>query len=40
MALNFFPETILLLKVDYFEGILNWNEIDRMVNDHLSSYNL
>ena len=40
MALNFFPETILLLKVDYFEGILNWNEIDRMANDHLSSYNL
>ena len=39
MALKFFPETILLLKVDRFEGILNCNKIDRMVNDHLSSYN-
>ena len=39
MALKFFPETILLLKVDCFEGILNCNKIDRMVNDHLSSCN-
>ena len=23
MALKFFPDTILLLKVDHFEGILN-----------------
>ena len=23
MAFNFFPDTILLLKMDYFEGILN-----------------
>ena len=24
MAFKFFPDTILLLKVDCFEGILNW----------------
>ena len=35
MAFKFFPDTILLLKVDYFEGILNWIKIDGMVNDHL-----
>ena len=28
-----------LLKVDRFEGILNWIKINGMVNDHLSSYN-
>ena len=39
MAFNFFPDTILLLKVDRFEGILNWIKIDEMVNDHLSSCN-
>ena len=39
MALKFFPETILLLKVDSFKGILNWNKIDAMVNDHSSSCN-
>ena len=39
MAFKFFPDTILLLKVDRFEGILNWIEIDGMVNDHLSSCN-
>ena len=39
MALKFFPETILLLKVDRFEGILNQIIIDRMVNDHSSSCN-
>ena len=38
MALKFFLDTILVLKVDHFEGILNWNKIDRLVNDHLSSY--
>ena len=37
MALKFFPETILLLKMEHFEGILNQNKIDRMVNDHLNS---
>ena len=39
MALKSFPETTLLLKVDHFEGILNWIKIDRMVNDHSSSCN-
>ena len=39
MALTFFPDAILLLKVDSFEGILNWIRIDGMVNDHLSSCN-
>ena len=40
MAFNFLPDTILLLKVDHFEGILNQIKIDRMVNNHLSSCNL
>ena len=40
MAFKFFPDTILLLKVHHFEGILNRIKIDRMVNDHLSSCNL
>ena len=39
MAFKFFPDTILLLKVDRFEGILNQIIIDGMVNDHLSSCN-
>ena len=39
MAIKFFPDTILLLKVDNCEGILNWIKIDGMVNDHLSSCN-
>ena len=39
MALKFFPGTILLLKVDRFEEILNGIKIDEMVNDHLSSCN-
>ena len=37
MALKLFPETILLLKVDHFEVILNQIKIDGMVNDHSSS---
>ena len=37
MALKFFPETILLLKADLFEGILNQIKIEGMVNDHSSS---
>ena len=40
MALKVFHKTILLLKVDRFEGILNQIKIDRMVNDHSSSCNL
>ena len=39
MAMKFFAETILLIKVDPFEGILNWIKIDGMANDHLSSCN-
>ena len=40
MAFKFFQNTILLLKVDRFEGISNRIKIDEMVNDHLSSCNL
>ena len=39
MAFKFFPDTILLLKVNHFEGILNQIKIDEMVNDYLSSCN-
>ena len=39
MTFNFFSDTILLLKADRFEGILNRIKIDGMVNDHLSSCN-
>ena len=39
MAFKFSPDTILLLKVDCFEAILNRINIDEMVNDHLSSCN-
>ena len=39
IAFKFFPDTILLLKVDCFEGILNRIKIDGMVNDYLSSCN-
>ena len=40
MALKFFPETIILLKVDHFERSLNRIKIDGMVNDHSNSCNL
>ena len=39
MAFKFFPYTILLLKVDHLEGILNRIKTDGMVNDHTSSCN-
>ena len=39
MVFKFFPDNILLLKVDCSEGILNQIKIDRMVNDNLSSCN-
>ena len=39
MAFQFFPDTIRLLKVDRFEGILNQIKIDVMVSDLLSSCN-
>ena len=38
-AFKFFPVTILLLKVDCFEGILNQIKINGIVNDHSSSCN-
>ena len=34
-----FTDTILLLKVERFEGTLNQIKIDGMVNDHSSSCN-
>ena len=40
MAFKVFAETTLLLKVDHFEGILNQNKIDRIVNDNLINCNL
>ena len=40
MALKFFLETILLLKVDIFEGVLNQSKIDGTVNGHSNSCNL
>ena len=39
MALKFILETILLLKVDCFEEILNRIKIDGILNDHSSSCN-
>ena len=39
MAFKIFPDTILLLKVDCFEAILNQIKIDGMQNDHSSSCN-
>ena len=39
MVLKHFTETILLLKVDSFEGILNLIKIDEMVNGHSNSCN-
>ena len=39
MAFKFFPDTILLLKLDLFEGIVNRIKINGMVNDHSSSCN-
>ena len=39
MTFKLFPDAILSLKVDRFEGILNQIKIDGMVNDHSSSCN-
>ena len=39
MAFKLFPDTILLLKVDCFEGILNQIKINGMMNDNLSCCN-
>ena len=39
MAVKFFTEIIVLLKVDRFEGFSNQCKIDGMVNDNSSSCN-
>ena len=39
MALKFFTEITVLLKVDRFEGFSNRCKIDGMVNDNSSSGN-
>ena len=39
MAVNFFTEIIVLLKVNRFEGFSNRCKIDGMVNDNSSSCN-
>ena len=39
MAMKFFTEIIVLLKVDRFEGFSNWCKIDGMVNNNSSSCN-
>ena len=39
MAFKVYPDTILLLKVDRFEGILYRIKIDGMMNDYVSSCN-
>ena len=39
VTLKFFLYTILLLKVDCSEGLSNWNKINGMVNNYLSSCN-
>ena len=40
MTLKFFPENILLFKVDYFEKCFKQNKTDGIVNDPLSSCKL
>ena len=39
IMLKLFPDLTPLLKVDHFEGFLNWCKIDGMMNDNLSSCN-
>ena len=39
MAVKFFQENILLLKVNCFEGFLNRCKLDGMVNDNSNSCN-
>ena len=39
VSLEFFPYSILLLKVGIFDGFSNWNKTDEMVNKCLSSCN-
>ena len=39
MDLKIFPNTIVLLKVDKFEGFSNWSNIDELVINSTSGRN-
>ena len=39
MDLKYFPNTIMLLKVDHFEGFSNWSNTDELVINSISGYN-
>ena len=39
MDLKIFPNTIMLLKVDSFEGFSNWTNVDKLVINSTSGYN-
>ena len=39
LDLKSFPNTIMLLKVDHFEGFLNWRNIDELVINCMSGCN-
>ena len=39
MDLKFFPNNIMLLKVDRFEGFLNWTNVDELVINSMSGCN-
>ena len=38
MAMKFFPDTIVLLHMYSFEGVLNRFKFDEMVSNHLNCY--
>ena len=39
MDVKIFPNTIMLLKVDHFEGFLNWTNVDELVINSTSRCN-
>ena len=39
MDLKFFPNTIMLLKVDHFEEFSNWSNVDELVTKRMSGCN-
>ena len=39
MDLKIFPNTIMLLKVDHFEGFSNGSNVDELVISSMSGYN-
>ena len=39
MDLKNFPNTIMLLKVDCFEGFSNWNNVDKLMINSMSGCN-